>query len=194
MKKTTITFFILIALNILTISVSVLQRNEFENRLWTQNSAFVEMKYELEDLRNKEVFAISTNGVTLSDSVVNLLSHYPYILRLHKDLCISCYADNLIRLKESLEEKEKNLFILGSYASGETFKNEISMIQGKFVNSCNISELEIMPADSLGISYIFHINGNGKIDHLHFIGKYSFETTQQYLKAASRLSDFRGNI
>ena len=66
-------------------------------------------------------------------------------------------------------------------------KDEISIIQGKVPKSSNIPKLSIMPADSLGIPYVFLINENGQIKDLHFLLKKDYSLTSEYLKSIERL-------
>lgn len=44
-----------------------------------------------------------------------------------------------------------------------------------------------MPADSLGIPYVFLINENGQIKDLHFLLKKDYSLTSEYLKSIERL-------
>ncbi len=185
--KNTIIFGTLIALTAITICFSYLHRSKFEDKLWAQNSNLLEMRFALNDIATKEKITFSTNGIVLSDSVVSLLPSDTYILRLHNGICMSCYAENLVKLKEMLDKTKKTLFILGSYTFDMVFRDEFSFIQNQNVSSINIPALKIMPADSLEIPYVFHLNTQGKIDHLHFFEKRDFSLTQQYLESIQRL-------
>ena len=161
-------YYILITIPLITAYYSYSQRKSFEDKLWNLNSNLLE-----------------THIVT--DSIRNKLPLHTFILRLHNGICLSCYAENIQLLYADLEKKGKDLFVLGSYTFDGGLKDEISIIQGKVPKSSNIPKLSIMPADSLGIPYVFLINENGQIKDLHFLLKKDYSLTSEYLKSIERL-------
>lgn len=187
MKRNTIIYFALIIMTLSTIVVSILQRDGFENKLWTQNSVLLEAKFGLADLKEKEKIRLSTNGIKLPDSITIQLPSNTFILRMHSNVCLSCYAENLIKLQKLLSNKNKKLFVLGSYSFNSILEEEISIIKGENVASINIPNLQIIPADSLEQPYLFFLENHGKITHTHFFEKHEFELTQYYLEAIQRL-------
>lgn len=155
MKRATLIHTALIVLTLSTITISILQRNSFENKLWIQNSALLETKFELADIIEKEKMRLSTNGIKLPDSITVRLPSNSFILRMHNNVCLSCYAEILIKLQDKLSSENKELFILGSYSFDSILQEEISIIKGENVTSTNIPNLQIMPADSLEQPYLF---------------------------------------
>ncbi len=180
-------YYILITIPLITAYYSYSQRKSFEDKLWNLNSNLLETHIELSDLKEKQMICLSTNGALITDSIRNKLPLHTFILRLHNGICLSCYAENIQLLYADLEKKGKDLFVLGSYTFDGGLKDEISIIQGKVPKSSNIPKLSIMPADSLGIPYVFLINENGQIKDLHFLLKKDYSLTSEYLKSIERL-------
>lgn len=185
--KGTIFFVVLIILTIITICFSYRQRSKLEDKLWTINSNLLETRFELDDMRAKTIVCYSTNGVTLPDSIASLLSDSVYILRLHNNICMSCYAEHLIRLKEKLNMTKQQLYVLGSYIYDDALRDEISILTDSNLRVINIPALEIMPADSMEIPYIFLLNPRNKLEYVHFFEKHDFTITEEYLKSNLRM-------
>lgn len=180
-------YYILIIISLITVYYSYRQRKSFEDKLWILNSNLLETLIELSDLKEKQIIGLSTNGTLITDSIRKKLPLHTFILRLHNGICLSCYEENIKLLYADLEKKGKDLFVLESYTFDGGLKDEISIIKGKIPKSSNIPELSIMPADSLGIPYVFLINENGQIKDLHFLLKKDYSLTSEYLKSIERL-------
>lgn len=113
---------------ILTVCISVvysyIQRNEYEDRLWTLNSLLIENKNELFNIKEKLSTELKLEGYILDDSITSIIPPYTLILRLHNNVCLSCYTDILLKLKSELEKKNQDLFILGSYTFESNLKKK----------------------------------------------------------------------
>ena len=48
------------------------------------------------------------------------------ILRLHNGICLSCYTENILKLKNELTKRGKGLLVLGSYTFDGGLKDEIA--------------------------------------------------------------------
>ncbi len=176
---------------ILTVCISVvysyIQRNEYEDRLWTLNSLLIENKNELFNIKEKLSTELKLEGYILDDSITSIIPPYTLILRLHNNVCLSCYTDILLKLKSELEKKNQDLFILGSYTFESNLKKEISIIQCTTQKYANIPTLVIPPADSIETPYLFFLDNKGRIVHPHILIKKDFQTTYQYLQHIKRI-------
>lgn len=185
MKKSII-YYVLVFLSLVTVYHSYNQRKSFEEKLWILQSDLLETRFELTALKEEQSIGLSTNGTILSDSLRHVLPSQTLILRLHNGICLSCYTENILKLKNELAKKGKGLLVLGSYTFDGGLKDEIAAIQDKELKSLNMPALRIMPANSLDRPYVFYVNRQGQIEHLHFFSKKDFSLTSEYLQSTER--------
>ena len=173
---------------VIVIQTSVI-KYKLEDQVWKLNSAFLENKFRLSDITENQLLALNTEGFSLSDSIRKIIPDNACVLRLHTGVCLSCHAENLLRLKKMLDSQKKiKLFVLGSYSFEATLKEELSAINCRNVEFVNISTLEIIPADESGQPYLFVLNENGLINNLFFCQKAEYDSLEGFLHSIERIN------
>lgn len=181
MKRTVIILF-LIVLFLLIGYNTYKMKEQFEDKFWNLNSAFLEIKFALGDLKESQYSVWDTEGLLLPDSVRDLIPRGTCILRLHNNICLSCYAENLMRFENYVD----TLFVVGSYSFNTIFENELSVFHKRHLKSINIPSLSIIPADSIERPYLFILNKNGAVDNVFFFEKGDFSSVNRYMQSAKR--------
>lgn len=186
----TLLYIGLVLLSLVTVFYSYTQRRSLESKFWSLKNIIVETRYELNDIKEQQRICLATNGFIVHDSLRSKIPIHTLVLRLHNDICLSCYAENIQLLGSALEKMEQGLFILGSYSFDGSLRDEISIIKDSTLRTINIPALHIIPADSINVPYVFFINENGQLTNVHFFAKKDFSLTQEYLKSIERFKMF----
>lgn len=196
MKITSWTFLIPIILVVIIGGYSVFQvRNNLENVIWKLKSSLLEERFKTADITECQVYSFNTEGRLLPDTVKKYIPQNACILRLHNDICLGCYAENLSRLQLDLDTlKNVSLFVLGSYNFVSQLKKEMFAVNLQQVQFINLSSYRIFPADNLDRPYLFTINASGLIQNLYFFQKEDFLSTSKYLEGIERLNNIVNNL
>lgn len=159
-----------------------------EDKVWKLHSTLLEARYRLFDMKEKQLYKLETEGLLLPDSVKEKITPNTCVVRLHNDMCLSCYAENLSKLVQRVIEMDSlELLILGSYTYNSALKDELSVISSANLNFINFPSLVIMPADSLGQPYLFVLDERKMINNLFFFQKEDMESVDKYLHNLLRL-------
>lgn len=154
----------------------------------------VEQKMELADASASRALALDSENRFLGiDVEKSFLDSITFVLRLHDDICLGCYVENLISLRKKLGDDSGgiNLLVLGSYNFLSQLKDiliELDMQNFKYIN---VADRHILPADSLRMPYLFVLNKNKMVQQVYVLLKKDPDSIDRYLLSIKRKqSDF----
>lgn len=149
----------------------------------------VELKVELTDASESRSFALdSENSLLELDIEKSLLDSTALVLRLHDDICLGCYVENLINLRNKLSNdfRDINLLVLGSYNFLSQLKDILIELDMQNLKYVNVANRNILPADSLRMPYLFSVNKNKKVQHVYVLQKKDLDSIDKYLLSIKR--------
>lgn len=138
----------------------------------------------LVDLRH---FTLTTENYLLPKDLCRLLPENTCILRLNEVNCIACYAEQLKKWVERMNQENISFFILGSYSNKRQFAADLSgIVTLDSVSYINFPNYEGIPADSLSCPYLFFKSAEGKMEQVYLFQKGEYETLHEYINMLKR--------
>lgn len=169
-KKSLIIIFLIVLVTLGTCLYIKNVKEKFEDTYYVLKSRLLEANETLKKYSEEELLSFQTvnTPINIKDSIPFSLDKKTIYLRLHENICISCYTEHIIQLIKFSYENKFNIVLIASYNSRAAF-NEIK----KFFDiqyTINDSKYDL-PADKCGVPYIFVKTENGMINHLLFFKK-----------------------
>lgn len=154
-------------------------------KMWGLYSELVERETIISDMQEIQSYQIKSECRNLGRDIRYKLPSNLYIVRLHDDICLDCYAECLVRLKNELKDDTK-LFILGSYHFSTTFKDILMSLNLDSVKYENIPDTFILPADSINRPYVFSLDEYGCTHNVFIFSRKEYDTIKEYVNLIKR--------
>lgn len=112
------------------------------------------------------------------------------VVRLHENICMSCYFSATKYLFDKMGKNEMSFIVLGSYLNKGRFKKqlkELELLETRAFNMPFISQ--DYPLDGVNIPYVFILSPQREIKELFFLDKSDSTSSNEYISMIQRINE-----